>query len=183
VSENQRSEIPAQAFPTIRVGGLFVGLVGVVVLVSSIFGGHHLISAPLFFVGFGLAIGGVLFNVSLRAKLASGELSPKQRNVLRGALILEAALIIGASVLVGGNNERLYWLLILLAVAIHFLPLVAVHGPLMGALGVLCTINALVGLLFPQVPFLVTAIADGLLKIVFGSLMLVGRPRLVAGGA
>jgi len=183
MSEHQLPEIRPQAFPTIRVGGLFVASVGLVILISAIFSGPHLIAAPFFFAGFAIAVGGVLFNGSLRAKLASGEPSAKQRTVLRSAIVLEAALIIGASALVGAGNERLYWLLILLAVALHFLPLVAVHGPLMGALGVLCTINALVGLLFPQVPFLATAVTDGLLKIVFGSLMLVRRTTPIANAA
>ena len=87
MSETPLFEVRSQVFPTIRIGGLFVCLVGVAVLVSTFVAGHNLISGPLFFAGFGIAIGGVLLNRSLRARLASGDLSVKQRTVLRGTLI------------------------------------------------------------------------------------------------
>lgn len=60
----------------------------------------------------------------------------------------------------------------LLVVGVHFLILGFSHGPLSALLGALCIISAGIGLLLPNTDYRWFWLADGLLKIGFGLLML-----------
>lgn len=69
------------------------------------------------------------------------------------------------------SGARAYWLWILLIVGVHFLPMAFAFGPLIAVLGVLCIVNALVGLEVRNVPFLVFGCVDGLSEIGLGIAM------------
>jgi hypothetical protein len=171
------SNVPSlYPFPTRRVGGLFLQVMGVTIIVATLLGGDQLLHPGVFFPGMIASIAGVLLNRRLRNRLAYGELSLRQRRLMLAALGLEA---IGFPVLwfaYWGHDMHLYWLLALLLVGLHFLPFGLVHGPEMALLGVLCMLNAAAGLLIGGIPFVVTGLVDGLLKLILGTRMFLTRP-------
>jgi hypothetical protein len=64
---------------------------------------------------------------------------------------------------------RVFWLWILVAVGAHFLMLARAQGPLLLVLGLLCIVNAALGLWQASIPFLVCWFIDGALKIISGN--------------
>jgi hypothetical protein len=75
-----------------------------------------------------------------------------------------------------GASLRAFWLWILLVVGSHFLIIAMAQGPLMLLLGGLCILNAIAGLLLPDVPLAIFWFIDGILKMIFGALMLMTKP-------
>ena len=72
--------------------------------------------------------------------------------------------------------SRRFLLVLLLLLGIDFLPLSIASGPLMLLLAGLSILNALLGLWLQGVSLTVFVGIDGLLKIIFGILMLMARP-------
>ena len=80
-------------------------------------------------------------------------------------------------VLLGGSffapeNLRLIWLGALLATALHFFPLYFVHGKSIILLGIMCTINIIMGYIFSDVPLVLFAYIDAIIKFIFGVYLL-----------
>lgn len=160
-------------YPTIRSGGLFVTLMGCVVFGASLLGGTTLIHRGLFFGG--LVVACVLaFGVFWRS-LSLGVPSAAQQRASRIALVLEAVLLATIWLLLGQGDPRTFWLAVFFGVGVHFLLFRPVHGPVIVALGVLCMLNALIGLVFTGAPFIVFSMIDGTLKIIVGLRMLAWR--------
>ncbi|HDR4948498.1 TPA: hypothetical protein QCR51_005088 [Bacillus cereus] len=66
------------------------------------------------------------------------------------------------------TDYKICWLLILLAVGVHFLTFIPVHGKLMLLLSIGLIINALIGLTFTNLSLDVVFVIDGLIKVLFG---------------
>jgi hypothetical protein len=160
-------------FPTVRSGGLFLILIGLTVILSAMVAGSRPMQPAVFVVGTAIAI--VVALILLRDRLAYGEQTDAQRRAVFTALGLEGVGVWLVVELVGTSDLRALWLWLFLVVGFHFFLLTVVHGPKMLVLGVLVSLNAVIGLLFTPAPFLAFALIDGCLKTVFGVLMLTDR--------
>jgi hypothetical protein len=67
-----------------------------------------------------------------------------------------------------GTEEQIRWLWALVIVGAHFLPMWLAFGPRFFVLGLLCIGNAAIGLLVATVPYDVTGVVDGVMKVGFG---------------
>jgi len=60
----------------------------------------------------------------------------------------------------------------LLATALHFFPFYFVHGKSMILLGIICTINIIMGYIFSAVSLVLFANIDAIIKFIFGVYLL-----------
>ena len=60
----------------------------------------------------------------------------------------------------------------LLATALHFFPFYFVHGKSMILLGIICTINIIMGYIFSAVSLVLFAYIDAIIKFIFGVYLL-----------
>jgi hypothetical protein len=151
-------------------------LIGIVTVAASLAGaasGEFPLHPGVFFPGFFLAI--AIF-LAFKRRLTIGHVSVRQDRAIRFALILEGVLILFAWLLVRDITARQFWVLVLLAVGVHFVPFVLSAGPLIGWLAGLTMLNAVLALLILTIPFVVSGVMHGLLCIVFGGVMLATRP-------
>jgi len=70
------------------------------------------------------------------------------------------------------ENWRLIWLGALLAAALHFFPFYFVHGKSIILLGIMCTINIIMGYIFSDISLVVFAYIDAIIKFIFGGYLL-----------
>lgn len=156
-----------------RCCGLWFIIIGAVILVAAAFGGEQKINTAIFVVGF---MGGFYLSVvnkSIVSKLSHGPSSPFQNRVATLAVVLLFPLMFLLSgPFFPSENWRMIWLGAFLAVGLHFFPFYFVHGKSMLLIGLLCIVNAGVGMLFGGIPFLVFAAIDALIKIGFGIYLL-----------
>ncbi|WP_433416718.1 DUF6609 family protein [Microtetraspora malaysiensis] len=159
-------------YPLIRGGGLFLIFIGLGCLGSWAFNKYWL----QFLIG-GFITG---FTASGLSALLPSLGSPSFVHIagLVGAIVIEMGLIYLVLTKTKGADERTQILSILFVVGLHFLPMGLAHGPLIAILGVLIAINAYAGLRLTRVPAPAFGVADGLLKLGFGSVMLFAYPVL-----
>lgn len=165
-------------YPRQRVCGLFLMGVGITMALSTLLGSKEYPNAFIFVIGYALSMFGIMFNKKVRNKFSIGEPTALQQKASDFAVIFiaVAAPVIGMS-LSGTGNYRMIWLLILLAVGIHFLPFVLIHGKLMLLLAILLIINSSVGLYFSNTPFAVFGAADAIIKIFIGIMLYKISPK------
>ncbi len=159
----------SHAFPLVRAGGLFIGIMGIGVILGGMFAGRRMLLLTL--GGIAATTFTILFANELTRPL--GLPTTMQVRALVGAVLVEALLI---GVVVGRfkrAGERPLMLAILVAVGIHFLPMAIAFGPLCAALGAAVVTNGSLGLwVMRRVSLNFFWIIDGLLKISFGGAML-----------
>lgn len=160
-------------YPSIRSGGLFLAIMGLAMVMATFLGSGQGANLTMFFGGTTLAI---LSFPALRSKLSYGKVSKKQTVALIAAIVFGALLLTTICPRFEMSGERVYWLVTLLLVGVHFLPMTWTFGPSMALLGTLCIVNAGFGLLFPKIPFMFSGVADGTLKLAIGITMLLHRP-------
>jgi hypothetical protein len=168
------TQLPVHPYPLVRTAGPFLLLIGLGIFLATLLG-SGLPLRPVFYVGAGL---GVTALFALAPRLSFGAPTRGQLWALGASIALEVALFV-----VLANLEQTYglrgasfWLWTLVIVGVHFLPQAITFGPLMALLGLLCVLNAAAGLWWGQVPFTVSGIVDGLLKMGFGLVMLRAQP-------
>ena len=163
----------ATRYPMAPMGGLFVGTVGIFILLGALVPGIRL---KLTYVGF--AVGTIA--LVLGGRLALGLPHPTATQV--GALVLAIALEIIAFVVIlpraRPRGERAAIVATLAIVGCHFVVMLPAFGPLVGALGVLCALNA--ALLWKRARYgLETAwVVDGAMKLAVGALLVATSPLL-----
>ncbi|MGE7675700.1 DUF6609 family protein [Lysinibacillus sp. NPDC094403] len=106
-----------------------------------------------------------------REKLAIGPGTREQKMWSNFSIFLLAILVF-VSFQFFSDDYRTCWLLIILAVGVHFLPFTPVHGKLMLFLSISLIINAFIGLIITNVSLDVFFVIDGLIKILFGSIFI-----------
>lgn len=106
-------------------------------------------------------------NPKTRKKLAISSGTPEQKKWSNFSIILLSILVFLVFNLFS-DDYRICWLLILLAVGVHFLPFIPVHGKLMFFLSIGLIINAFIGLNITNTSLDVFFVIDGLIKILFG---------------
>ncbi|MGE7945990.1 DUF6609 family protein [Lysinibacillus sp. NPDC093688] len=102
-----------------------------------------------------------------REKLAVGPGTREQKKWSNFSIMLLAILVFVIFQFFA-DDYRTCWLLILLAVGVHFLPFIPVHGKLMLFLSISLIINAFIGLIITTVSLDIFFVIDGLIKILFG---------------
>jgi hypothetical protein len=165
-------------YPMIRGGGMFVFLMGLGIAAGAFLGERRFV-APLI-IGFTSAfVAQSLFARRLTRSL--GKPTRAQVMALAGAILLEFVLT-GAVFyffrhdFASGSSLRGFWLWILLVVGIHFPMMAVAQGPWMLLLGGLCILNAIAGLLLPNVPLVIFWFMDGALKMLIGARMFMAQP-------
>ena len=156
-----------------RCCGLWFLIIGIVIIIATILGGEQKINPVIFSVGFvgGLYISTV--NKKVVSKLSWGESSKFQNNIaIFSIIMLFILMFIFSGPFFPSQNWRMIWLGTFLAVGLHFFLFYFVHGISMIAIGFFCSLNAIIAILLPGIPFITFAIIDGLIKILFGVYLL-----------
>ncbi len=156
-----------------RCCGLWFMIIGVVIIVAAIFGGEQKIHSIIFTVGFlgGFYISAI--NKRVTAKLSWGEMTKFQNKMANFSIgMLFPMMFLLAGPFFPSQNWRMIWLGAFLAVGLHFFPFYFVRGSSMFGISVLCSANAIIGMAFPAIPFMVFALIDGIIKIAFGVYLL-----------
>ena len=153
--------------------GLWLIAVAVVIAVATLIGGKQIINMQVFSSGYIVFFFTINMNKDLLKKLSTGPSTKFQNKVSQYSIILLFILM----VLLGGSffapeNLRLIWLGALLATALHFFPLYFVHGKSMILLGIMCTINIIMGYIFSDVSLVLFAYIDAIIKFIFGVYLL-----------
>lgn len=149
--------------------GLWLMLIGVILIVSVLFGGKFLVNPFIFLIGYYACFFGVNVNKKVRAKLSQGGISKFQIKMIYisiAALFLLMFCIAGP--FIPGWHWRQIWLGVLLATAIHFLLWFIIHGWSMVVLSAVCIIITVMGYIFPNIPIGVICIMDAVAKLICG---------------
>ncbi len=158
--------------------GLWLILVGIVLIIAVICGGKFLVNPFVFLIGYYVSFFAVNVNKRIRQKLSQGSISKKQIKMIYfsiAALFLLMFCIAGP--FIPGWHWRQIWLGVLLATAIHFFLWFFVHGWSMIVLGVVCIVIATAGYIFKSVPMTVICIADASAKLICGMyLLFIAKP-------
>ena len=133
-----------------RSCGLWLVLIGMVLIIAILFENNFLVNPFIFLFGYYICFYIVNINKKIRKKLSQGAFSKFQIKMIYISL----------------------WLGVLLATGIHFFILYYVHGKTMIFLGLICTVISILGYVLPAVPFICFGVADGITKICFGVYML-----------
>lgn len=161
-------------YPLRPAGGAFLVCVGLGLIGAIAFSGPALVSYNVFYAG---AAAGVIALCFAR-RLSTGSPTRLQIAALAVAVLLEVVLLVAQGrLLPRGTAENVRWLWVLAIVGVHFLPMAISFGPRFALLGVACILNAALGLLAPRVPFDVSGLVDGALKVGFGAWWLWGGKR------
>ena len=157
----------AQTYPLMRGGGVLFILVGLGIVIGGIGGRRWML--PALIVGAALAI--IALAVLSATKLIFAGLGspPLYQWIVMGVgFAVEIVLVNYVVFTITDRNSRQFWLWMLVVVGAHFLIFTFSHGPLAGLLGVVCIINALVGLRLEKINYRVFWVIDGILKVGFG---------------
>lgn len=153
--------------------GLWLLIIGLVITISTFFGGEFLLNPFLFLIGYYIGFYIANINKTIREKLSQGNISDFQEKIIfLGILILFIFMFFLGGSFIPFWNWRMIWLGVMLATGIHFLIYYFVHGKAMIALGILCSLVGILGYIFSTIPFFYFGYADGFLKLMFGIYML-----------
>lgn len=153
--------------------GLWLIAVAIVIAVATFTGGKQIINMQVFSIGYLICFFSINMNKNILNKLSTGPSTKFQKNVSWYSLILLFVLM----ACLGGpffdtENWRLIWLGALLATALHFFPFYFVHGKSMILLGTICTVNIIMGYILSDVPLVIFAYIDAMIKLIFGVYLL-----------
>lgn len=156
-----------------KSGGLWLIAVAIVIAFATLIGGQQIINMQVFSIGYVVCFFLINMNKNLLKKLSTGSSTKFQNKVSKYSIILLFILMI----FLGGpffatENWRLIWLGALLATALHFFPFYFVHGKSMVLLGIMCTVNIIMGYIFSGVSLVLFAYIDAIIKFIFGVYLL-----------
>lgn len=155
-------------YNTQRTCGVWLIYIGLIIIVSAMTGGELFIQP--FILGFGYFIGYFLIYILpfVNRKLSYGPQSKFQDKMDNLSVLLVIILCTFCGLFIGFNDLRLLWLCIFIAVGIHFFGFYFSQGKLLLVLGILTILNSIFGILFTNIPFLLFAGIDGLIKMIIG---------------
>ncbi|KSU06339.1 putative membrane protein [Lactococcus lactis subsp. lactis] len=153
-------------YPRQKICGIWLIIVGISMF-TLLNGGYKL---PVLFAI--LYAVGMLFQLNpiTRKRLSVGPGTDSQKKWSNISLIVLVVLCSVSGIISDGNIQKV-WLFILLSVGIHFFFFIPVHGKLMGLLGIASTLNVLFELSVNEYPLNVFFAVDGMIKLVFGILL------------
>jgi hypothetical protein len=165
----------AHPFPLLRVGGLFLVVVGTAIVIGGFVPRRAWI---LFSAGAALGTLAALF-AGLSVLRPPGRPALVQVVSLVVAILVEIVGIVLVNSKLRARGERTLVLATLLVVGIHFLLMAPAFGPWIVLLGACSIGNAVVGLRSaPTRPWALFWAVDGGLKVAVGSVLLLIAPRL-----
>lgn len=152
----------AQAYPLMRGGGVLFILVGLGVIIGGIGGRRWML--PTLIAGAAVAVTALAVLSATKLIFAGLGSPPLYQWIVMGVgFVVEILLINYVVFTITDRESRRFWLWILAAVGAHFLVFTFSHGPLAGLLGVLCIVNAVIGLRLKNVNYRVFWVIDGIL--------------------
>lgn len=165
-------------YNTQRTCGLWLGYIGLIIILSAITGGELFIQPYL--IGLGYFIGYFVIFVFpyVNQKFSYGKNSKFQDRMDNIAVILNIILCTFCGLFIGFSDLRLLWLCIFIAVGIHFFGFYFSQGKVMLLLGAITILNSFIGLFLTSIPFVVFAVIDGIVKISFGVRMMLMKQQL-----
>lgn len=167
-----RTDTPLR-FLNKRLCGLWLIWIGLVILLGTQVGGDYAIHPVILGVGYVLGMMVIFNSKAIERRFSFGPSSPFQDKMTNLSIVLMFVLM---SLFSGRYfvtlDFRMIWLGALLATAIHFIPFAAVHGKTLIWLSIPLTVNAVAGMLLPEIPFYFFGMIDGAIKVVFGVAML-----------
>lgn len=160
-----------------RSCGLWLTLVGTVLLISMVFGGSFIVNPVIFLLGYYVSFYIANINKKVRKALSQGPASKFQIKMIFASIASLFVLMFGiAGPFIPSMNWRMIWLGVTLATGIHFFGFYFVHGKSMIALGFICTALAVCGYVMASYTS-VFLLADAVVKLLFGIYLLVfGKP-------
>lgn len=165
-------EVPLE-FNNKRLCGLWLTMVGGILVISVLTGGKYLMNPIVFLVGYYICFYIANINKKVRKKLSGGKPSKFQMNMMTiGFVMLFVLIFFLSGTFIPSFNWRMIWLGIILATGIHFLIFYYLHGKVMIYLGIACILVAILGYLFGTIPFYVFGLIDGILKMSCGLYLL-----------
>ncbi len=157
----------AMRFPMAPLGGLFVGAMGVFIVLGA---AVSRLRTVLLWIGFGVAIVAMVTGGRLEIGL------PAPTILQVGSLVLAIALEIIAFVILmprlRPRGDRAVLVGTLAIVGAHFVVMLPAFGPLIAVLGMLCAANAAIAWRASAYPSGAAWFIDGVLKLAFGGAML-----------
>jgi hypothetical protein len=161
----------AQTYPLMRGGAVLFILVGLGIVIGGIGGRRWLL--PSLIISAVVAVTAMAVLSATKLIFAGlGLPSIYQWIIMAAGFGVEILLVNYVVLTITDRNSRRFWLWMLVVVGAHFLIFTFSHGPLAGLLGVVCIINASIGLRLKNIDYRVFWVIDGLLKIGFGVWML-----------
>ncbi len=156
-----------------KQGGLWLILIGIVLIISTIFGGKFLVNPFVFMIGYYLSFFSVNVNKKVRKKLSQGGISRKQIKMIYFSIAtLFILMFCIAGPFIPGWNWRQIWLGVQIATAIHFFLWFFIHGWSMVVLGTVCIVIATVGYIYTNIPVSIICFADATVKLICGVYLL-----------
>ncbi len=158
--------------------GLWLILIGIVLIIAVIFGGRFFVNPFVFLIGYYAGFFGVNVNKKVRERLAQGSISKKQIKLIYFSIaVLFILMFFIAGPFIPGWHWRQIWLGVFMATAIHFFLWFFIHGWSMVVLGTVCVVIATLGYIFSDIPVSVICIADATAKLICGAyLLFVAKP-------
>jgi|SRR6516225_7433460 hypothetical protein len=162
-------------YPMTPYAGVFIAAVGLCVIAGAVLPKHR---GSLVWIGF--ALGGLLF-VSFGKILSTGLHSPSflQVSFLALAIVLEIAGFRYLMPIMHPRGERATLAAALGIVGAHFLVMLPAFGPLIGGLGLACTLNAAALSRISAYRAGFAWFVDGCLKLAVGTVMIATSPILL----
>lgn len=156
-----------------RICGVWLILIGIVITVSTLFGGKYLLNPIIFMIGYGISFYVIFINEKIKLKLSQGSSTPFQNKMANiGIISLFILMFLIAGPFFPSQNWRMIWIGTLLSTGLHFFIFYYVHGKAMLLLGATCSIIAIIGMVLTNIPFKPIGIIDGLIKFLFGLYLL-----------
>ncbi|MEY8327621.1 DUF6609 family protein, partial [Lachnospiraceae bacterium 54-11] len=158
--------------------GLWLILIGIVLIVAVICGGEFFVNPFVFLIGYYACFFGVNVNKKVREKLSQGDISKKQIKMIYFSIAtLFILMFCIAGPFIPGWHWRQIWLGVLMATSIHFFLWFFVHGWSMVVLGIVCMVIVTMGYIFTGIPVSVICIADAMVKLICGIyLLFIAKP-------
>lgn len=156
-----------------RLCGLWLLIIGTVIIAATVIGGKFIVNPIVFMIGFGIGFYLTNYNKTIHARFTDGEFSKFQEKISSIGVFSLFPLIffLGGSFIPGGD-WRMVWLGTFLATGVHFLIFYYVHGKSMIYLAAACSIVAILGMLMKETPFIYFGMIDGMIKALFGIYLL-----------
>lgn len=153
--------------------GLWLMLIGIVLIIAVIYGGEYLVNPFVFLAGYYICFFGVNVNQKVRKKLSQGTISKKQIKMIYFSIVaLFLLMFCIAGPFIPGWHWREIWLGVLMATSIHFFLWFFVHGWSMVVLGIVCLSNSIAGYIFLGIPVVVICVTDAAIKLICGAYLL-----------
>lgn len=155
-----------------RSCGLWLTLVGAVLIISMVFGGSFIVNPVIFLLGYYVSFYVANINKKVRAALSQGPASKFQIKMIFASIAFMFFLMFCiAGPYIPSMNWRMIWLGVSLATGLHFAGFYFVHGKSMVFLGLICTALAICGYVMASYSA-IFLLADAVVKLLFGIYLL-----------